>query len=169
MAVSTGAALATVAGCHTQRRARHTSLSQRQPRPSTSPPDAQTSRAEARLAELEPYPADAPGCYGKRHDDGYYGQCCVDVICYTPRGDDPCVGPGGVRSVLGDLLPTESGTCSCGVASGDSSVEGPYAPGAEDEDQCCYLSGSIGCDGRAFLMYGQPRVAPVVERQDWLS
>jgi hypothetical protein len=35
------------------------------------------------------------------------------------------------------------------------------------EGTCCYLVGSIGCEGRPLVVAGAAIVAPVVPRDDW--
>ncbi len=48
-------------------------------------------------------------------------------------------------------------------------VDGPYAAlSPNDDGTCCYLVGTIGCDGRPLLVEGAARVAPITRRRDWL-
>lgn len=182
LAATAGAALAMV-GCHQERGAEPVPGVQPQPQPKpnsapksgtasqATPPPTQAPEPEPKPTPvaLKAYEASALGCYGPEHDDGYFGQCCVDVVCYEPEGNADCMPPKEARAELDDLLPAETGDCSCPVADGRENLEGPYAPGAADEGRCCYLSGSIACEGRAFLMHGVPRVAAVVQRSDWLA
>lgn len=97
----------------------------------------------------------APECSGPVYDDdfGYHGQCCEEVLCTTPV-DGVCASPE-TAALTG--LPPGSGTCEC------SERSGPFQNAdAADQNTCCYLVGSIGCDGRPLLVGGAPRLAEVV-------
>ncbi len=111
------------------------------------------------------------GCFGPVHDGGYYGQCCVEALCYTPNNggcmaaNDPMIGstlPG---------FPPGSGSCSCSEV-GEAAVRGPFAPNPNDpsevEGTCCYLVGSISCEGRPLCIEGMQVVAAAVVRDDWM-
>jgi hypothetical protein len=113
-------------------------------------------------------PEGAVGCFGEDQTPppgqlGYYGQCCVDVLCYTPD-DGVCGGPDMVHAKLPGF-PPGSGECSCVPEPGKQDVEGPFAGSS---GSCCYLVGSIGCDGRPLLVAGNARLAAVRRRGDWL-
>ncbi|WP_437795147.1 hypothetical protein [Sorangium sp. So ce693] len=116
------------------------------------PPDAS--------APLDPYPD--PTCVGPFHDGGYYGQCCYEVHCTAPVGG-ACPAATEAAPHLDDL-PPGSGTCTCS-AEGEGAagwIQGPYANRtASDPASCCYLVGSISCEGRPLLVRGEPRVAPL--------
>jgi len=119
-------------------------------------------------ATLLMLPAERLGCFGEAHSSGYHGQCCVTQRCYTPTGSEECQAIEGplVRS----LTPPGSGSCGCGDAD-HPAVAGPYARNASvpasSEGSCCYLIGSIGCEGRPLRVDGQVLLAPVVVRGDW--
>ncbi|WP_437315516.1 hypothetical protein [Sorangium sp. So ce385] len=116
------------------------------------PPDAS--------APLDPYPD--PTCVGPFHDGGYMGQCCYEVHCTAPV-DGACPAASAAAPHIDDL-PPGSGTCMCDGdgADGDESIQGPYANRtASDPASCCYLVGSIACEGRPLLVRGEPRVAPL--------
>ncbi|WP_437678937.1 hypothetical protein [Sorangium sp. So ce131] len=99
---------------------------------------------------LEPYPD--PVCFGPEFNDGYYGRCCDEVHCTAPV-DGAC--PAAASVLLSDL-PPGSGTCQC------EDPRGPYASRTQgDPESCCYLVGSISCDGRPLLIRGEPRLAPL--------
>ncbi|MDC0742999.1 hypothetical protein [Polyangium mundeleinium] len=90
------------------------------------------------------------------YDDGfgYHGQCCDITLCTTPVNG---MCPGVDKVVLEDR-PPGSGECEC------EPLRGPFAN--EDDgsaESCCYLVGSIGCDGRPLLVQGTPRLADVRE------
>jgi hypothetical protein len=119
---------------------------------------------------LEPYPLDALGCFGPILDGGYKGQCCTTARCYTPDAGT-CVGPQA-----GPPIPLPPGSGSCGCLTTDdanSAVRGPYAPNSEGmaspEGSCCYLVGSIGCEGRPLIVNERPVVAPLALRSDWCA
>ncbi|WP_437277134.1 hypothetical protein WME90_38750 [Sorangium sp. So ce375] len=120
------------------------------------PPDAS--------APLDPYPD--PTCVGPFHDGGYYGQCCYEVHCTAPVGG-ACPAASEAPPHIQDL-PPGSGTCTCS-ADGEGGVgwiQGPYANRtASDPASCCYLVGSIACEGRPLLVRGEPRVAPLARGQ----
>lgn len=110
-------------------------------------------------APLVPYP-DNLGCSGPVYDSGYYGQCCTEALCGQADGG-VCPPADSVMYWLPGY-PPGSGTCTCG-----GSATGPFAPRTASEGPCCYVVGSIECDGRPLLVAGRPRLAPVVERADW--
>ncbi|MGK4001799.1 ferritin-like domain-containing protein [Sorangium sp. So ce1036] len=103
---------------------------------------------------LDPYPD--PTCVGPDHNDGlYYGQCCFEVYCAAPV-DGACPEASEAAPHLSDLPPGGSGICRC------EEPQGPYANrAASDPASCCYLVGSIGCEGRPLLIGGEPRLAPL--------
>jgi hypothetical protein len=122
--------------------------------------------------DLPEYPARMyPTCSGPSYGDGgqpsgYEGQCCVEPLCFTPEsGECPAADKVGWQELPG--FPPGSGSCGC------SPVEGPFAPRAEHDasstGRCCYLVGSIGCEGRPLLVAGVPRVAGGTRRADWSS
>ncbi|WP_437588256.1 hypothetical protein [Sorangium sp. So ce1000] len=120
------------------------------------PPDAS--------APLDPYPD--PTCVGPFHDGGYYGQCCYKVHCTAPvNGACPAASEAAPHL---ENLPPGSGTCTCS-AEGEGAagwIQGPYANRtASDPASCCYLVGSISCEGRPLLVRGEPRVAPLARGQ----
>jgi hypothetical protein len=111
---------------------------------------------------LEPYPKEKLGCSGPEFDGGYYGQCCVEVGCFDPAGGAECPSAETATGIPG--YPPGSGTCTCGEP-----TAGPYAPHEASEGACCYLFGSISCDGRPLIVTsGETRVAPIVRRSDWV-
>jgi hypothetical protein len=119
---------------------------------------------------LEPYALDDLGCLGPTLDGGYDGQCCVSALCYTPA-EGACLAASERPPIP---LPLGSGTCSCPVGEGSNlTVRGPYAPnpgGSPSQDgTCCYLVGSIGCEGRPFVVAGAAIVAPLARRGDWCA
>ena len=104
---------------------------------------------------LDPTPESA--CYGPVYTDdfGYHGQCCDDVVCTAPT-NGVCLSPADARPSLQGQLPPGSGSCEC------EDLRGPYANNdAASTEVCCYLVGSIGCDGRPLLVDGKPRLARV--------
>ena len=117
------------------------------------------------------YELDQLGCFGPVHDGGYFGQCCVDALCYTPTSgaclaqDDPTLA----QQLVG--FPPGSGSCGCATMTGPS-VVGPYntnpANPEESDGTCCYLVGSISCEGRPLCVDGHALTAAVVVRGDWL-
>jgi hypothetical protein len=120
------------------------------------------------MAGLERYPLDQVGCFGPSFDGGYDGQCCTSAHCYTPS-EGTCLGVDEGPPIP---LPPGSGTCGCSAGQGQSdAVRGPYAPnpgGMPLEDgMCCYLVGSISCEGRPLVVAGAAIVAPLVRRGDW--
>ena len=103
--------------------------------------------------ELQPTPELT--CVGPVYNDdfGYHGQCCYEVHCAAPDSNGVCATPGNAQ--LSDL-PPGSGTCECSERSGPYANSDPAAAEA-----CCYLVGSIGCDGRPLMIGGEPRLADV--------
>jgi len=98
-----------------------------------------------------------PVCRGPYYDDGggFFGQCCDDVLCTTPV-NGACPSTADARAVLTGL-PPGSGSCEC------EPLRGPYAnTDADSADACCYLVGSIGCEGRPLLVHGEARLAEVI-------
>lgn len=126
--------------------------------------------SDASTTDAGTYELTQLGCSGPFYDGGYYGQCCVDALCYTPTAsacmaaDDPLL-----RSTLVGF-PPGSGSCSCAEL-GAEAVSGPYAPNPSNPDEpdgsCCYLVGSISCEGRPLCVEGEQVVAAVVVRNDW--
>jgi hypothetical protein len=119
-------------------------------------------------AELEPYPLEKLGCSGPVLDGGYDGQCCVSARCYTPA-EGECLAADERPPIP---LPPGSGTCGCSVGEASTfPVSGPYAPNpggtAMPDGTCCYLVGSVGCEGRPLVVAGAAVVAPLVSRADW--
>jgi hypothetical protein len=119
---------------------------------------------------LEPYPLDDVGCFGPSFDAGYEGQCCTSAHCYTPSGGG-CVGVDERPPIP---LPPGSGTCGCPAGQGQAdAVRGPYAPNPGgmplEAGTCCYLVGSISCEGRPLVVAGAAIVAPLVRRGDWCA
>jgi hypothetical protein len=119
-------------------------------------------------SELSPYRLEDLGCYGPVHDGGYMGQCCVSARCYTPDAG-ACLLPEQAPPIP---LPPGSGTCGCEASESVAhTVSGPFAPNPEGmaspNGSCCYLVGSIGCEGRPLLVEGVAVVAPLVRRNDW--
>ncbi|MEZ4302501.1 MAG: hypothetical protein R3B70_46665, partial [Polyangiaceae bacterium] len=94
-------------------------------------------------------------CYGETYSDsfGFHGQCCDEEHCIAPV-DGSC--PSAQEAVITDA-PPGSGECEC------DERKGPYANSdAASAESCCYLLGSIGCDGRPLLVDNAPRLAPVM-------
>ncbi|HET9956165.1 MAG TPA: hypothetical protein VFQ61_16775 [Polyangiaceae bacterium] len=123
--------------------------------------------------EPTPLPESELGCYGTIYGDGfgYHGQCCFTQRCYTPEAGKDCAAPDAVYET--DLsLPAGSGTCGCGPE-GHKPISGPYAynPAVETDGtgSCCYVVGSIGCDGRPLIVEGEALLAGLVSRSDWSS
>jgi len=117
---------------------------------------------------VTPYSVEDLGCSGPVQDGGYFGQCCTSARCYTPL-EGACLTPDQGPPIP---YPPGSGTCGCAVRDGTGlTVSGPYAPNPDGmespEGTCCYLVGSIGCEGRPLLVAGTPLVAPIVRRGDW--
>jgi hypothetical protein len=117
---------------------------------------------------LSPYPLEEIGCFGQDYGGGYVGQCCIAAQCYTPEvgGCLPADAPPPI------WLPPGTGECGCTHERvEDYGIAGPYAPNPNDtpasEGTCCYLVGSIGCEGRPFVVAGAAMVAPLVFRDDW--
>ncbi len=113
---------------------------------------------------------DYPACAGETHGGGYYGQCCVSPHCYTPASG--VCAPANEVSALLPEFPPGSGSCSCVPEAGEGqAVVGPYHGRPEitpvSAGECCYLVGSISCEGRPLLVAGVPRVATVGARADW--
>jgi hypothetical protein len=113
---------------------------------------------------------DYPACSGPEQDGGYYGQCCVSPHCYTPTSG-ACAPADEVSSLLPEF-PPGSGSCSCIPEVGEGlAVVGPYRGRPEvtpvSTGECCYLVGSISCEGRPLLIAGVPRVAGLRKRADW--
>lgn len=110
------------------------------------------------------------GCSGPVHDGGYYGQCCVEALCYTPSSG-ACMAANDpmIRSTLPGF-PPGSGSCSCAEVGGEA-VRGPFARNADNPNEtdgsCCYLVGSISCEGRPLCIEGEQVVASIVTRNDW--
>jgi hypothetical protein len=112
---------------------------------------------------LDPYPKEKLGCTGPEFDGGYYGQCCVKVGCFDPGASGECPAAENATSSIPGY-PPGSGSCTCGEP-----TAGPYAPHEASEGACCYLFGSITCEGRPFYVAsGETRVAKVVRRLDWV-
>ncbi|APR80261.1 putative lipoprotein [Minicystis rosea] len=111
-----------------------------------------TQDAGTVLPNLPPMPT--PACSGPIYDagGGYDGQCCEIKVCYTPSG--ACLAPDDARPMLSGL-PPGSGTCEC------SDLHGPYAS-SSDPNQCCYLVGSISCEGRPLIVHGAARLAGLI-------
>lgn len=108
------------------------------------------------IGEVDPPPA--PVCSGPIYeygDGGYDGQCCEITLCTEPV-DGACPSAMDARSVLSGL-PPGSGHCEC------SPLHGPYG-GMSDADgaACCYLVGSITCEGRPLRVLGEARLAEVI-------
>ncbi|HTU60487.1 MAG TPA: hypothetical protein VMF89_18680 [Polyangiales bacterium] len=134
-------------------------------------PDAQTSPINAAVRPgLEPYALNKLGCFGPVHDSGYYGQCCVSALCYTPESGAACAPKDEVSRLLPGY-PPGSGACGCSTdpVTGSAS-DGPYARNAADDaglGECCYLVGSITCTGRPLVIAGEVVIAAVVVRSGW--
>lgn len=104
--------------------------------------------------ELEPTPT--PTCVGPDYGNGpgYYGQCCYEVHCSLPELDGVCLDP---KSATLTDLPPGSGECECEMRLG------PFQnTNTADSQKCCYLVGSIACDGRPLMIEGEARLADVV-------
>lgn len=113
---------------------------------------------------------DYPACSGPEHDGGYYGQCCVSPHCYTPSYGD-CAPADEAQPFL-PKFPPGSGDCACIPEVGEGqAVVGPYRARPdvtpESAGDCCYLVGSISCEGRPLLIAGVARVARLRPRADW--
>jgi hypothetical protein len=113
---------------------------------------------------------DYPSCSGPEQDGGYYGQCCVSPHCYTPSSGD-CAAADEVSSLLPEF-PPGSGSCNCIPEEGEGlGVVGPYRSRTGvtpvSAGECCYLVGSISCEGRPLLIAGVARVAGLRHRADW--
>ncbi len=87
---------------------------------------------------------------------GYHGQCCYEVHCATAI-NSVCATPS--EAALTNL-PPGSGECECGTRSGPFATNDPMVEG-----ECCYLVGSIGCDGRPLMLDGSPRVASLLQKK----
>jgi hypothetical protein len=117
---------------------------------SGSPP--MDSGVVADSGTLSPIPSGLDSCHGPSWDGGYHGQCCNRVQCIA-CGQSPQLPPG-------------SGTCSCALQEGSSKVvDGPFA--GANAGECCFVVGTIYCDGRPLLVEGEAVTAPVVSRSDW--
>ena len=89
------------------------------------------------------------------------------VSCYTPA-DGICALKA--PSEIG--LPPGSGSCPCPISESTSAMtQGPFGPNPghtpNKAGSCCYLFGSIACDGRPMIVEGAVVTAPVVTRPDW--
>jgi hypothetical protein len=105
------------------------------------------------VGNLDPLPT--PVCSGPVYDGGYYGQCCEIVLCEPPT-DGACSAADVAHTTLAGL-PPGSGECEC------SPIRGPYAGTADGgAATCCYLVGSISCEGRPLLVAGEARLAEVI-------
>lgn len=105
------------------------------------------------VGDLDPLPT--PACMGPFYDGGYYGQCCDEIVCNAPT-DGFCLAPDDARPTLSGL-PPGSGSCEC------ADLRGPYEGGADAGDKsCCYLVGSISCEGRPLTVEGEIRLAGVI-------
>lgn len=132
---------------------------------------AETSGEPPGNTNLVPYALNGVGCWGPSHDGGYYGQCCADAHCYTPRDGSSCRPADNVRDLL-PQFPPGSGECNCNLAEdARTGVAGPFAPNPahtpRTAGQCCYLVGSISCTGRPLMVDGQPLLAELSARSDW--
>lgn len=114
---------------------------------------------------LDPYPTASLGCSGPEHDGGYYGQCCAKALCYTPEDGADCVAPEAAPTALGKSY--GSGSCMCGETQGPFASNPAHQP-AQD-GTCCYVISSITCEGRPLLVDGEPVVAELSRRADWIS
>ncbi|MFT3768898.1 MAG: hypothetical protein QM820_25935 [Minicystis sp.] len=108
------------------------------------------------VGNVDPLPT--PECSGPIYDGsmgGYDGQCCEKTLCTAPT-DGYCPAAEVAKPTL-DGLPPGSGTCEC------SPIRGPYAGTSDAGDAiCCYLIGSIGCEGRPLVVHGEARLADVI-------
>lgn len=135
---------------------------------STDAPDAADGPGDASPADANgeaglpttPYPEPA-GCSGPEFDGGYYGQCCEKVGCAEPV-NGACPDPSQVNHNYLPSFPVGSGSCTCG-----DPVRGPFAPREPSEGACCYVFGTIACEGRPLIVEGSPRLPPLVSRSDW--
>lgn len=113
------------------------------------------------------YPLDLLVCHGPDYMSGYHGRCCAKASCYTPvTGGCSPTAPAEIG------LPPGSGSCLCAVADGSVlQTIGPFAPNPNHTPQkagsCCYVFGSILCDGRPLIVDGQVVTAEVIHRSDW--
>lgn len=97
-----------------------------------------------------PYP-ETLECRGPTYDGGYWGRCCDRALCREPE-NGTCPPPERAYEIPG--FPPGSGSCECEPA------RGPFAPRSPaTEAACCYLVGSIGCEGRPLRVRGRPRRA----------
>ncbi|MFO0592968.1 MAG: hypothetical protein U0441_35835 [Polyangiaceae bacterium] len=101
-------------------------------------------------------PTPTPTCVGPVYNDdfGYHGQCCYEEHCIQPDANWQCEAPN-VAPITD--LPPGSGTCECEMRQGPFLNSDP-----NDSQKCCYLVGSIGCDGRPLMIEGEARLADVV-------
>lgn len=108
------------------------------------------------LNNLDPLPV--PVCSGPSYDaggGGFEGRCCEITPCTAPI-DGICPSPADLRNTA-PSLPPGSGTCEC------STRRGPFAGTNDAGDAlCCYLVGSISCEGRPLLVHGEARLAEVL-------
>jgi hypothetical protein len=156
------ASLAVVAGCN------ETDAPLDHPTPDASQ-DANTPTDAPPRPELLPYALEKVGCFGPSHDGGYYGQCCVSPLCYTPPAGSACAAADAIQGAVGGL-PPGSGTCPCAFDGIQTGRAGPFAPnpqGAAPAGECCYLVGAISCTGRPLMVAGRAVIAQVVTRRDW--
>ncbi len=114
---------------------------------------------------LDPYPTSSLGCSGPELDSGYHGQCCGNALCYTPEDGAECVAPEDAPKALGKFY--GSGQCLCGETQGPFASNPAHQP--EQDGTCCYVVSSITCDGRPLLVDGDPVVAELARRADWIS
>lgn len=125
---------------------------------------------DASATDAGTYALDDLGCAGPVHDGGYYGQCCVEALCYSPNAGACMVATDPLLPSTLSGFPPGSGSCSCSEL-GMAAVAGPYAPNPNNPDEpdgtCCYLVGSIACTGRPLCVEGEQVVAAVVRRSDW--
>jgi hypothetical protein len=115
---------------------------------------------------LPPLP-ESLSCEGPVYDAGfgYHGQCCERLVCHPRNADGSCPPEGNSYG---------SGRCACGAGGGggaSGNVRGPFASAPERDagaaGECCYVSRSIGCDGRPLHVASEARVAPRAARGDW--
>jgi hypothetical protein len=166
------ASLAVVTGCT------ETDAPPDHPTPDASQ-DADTPTDAPPRPELVPYALDKLGCFGPSHDAGFYGQCCVSPLCYTPAAGSACAAADAIQDKFPsddfgtdelDGLPPGSGTCACAFDGIQTGRAGPFAPnprGTAPAGECCYLVGSISCTGRPLMVAGRAVIAQVVARRDW--